>query len=510
MTSITRFRRGARLGAPFFFGAAVLVFSACSASHPAPARSAAPAERAELSRRAAPPARAAALSDAELMRAVERRLARVGGLPLRAIAVNAQRGIVTLQGQVNRGSERALAADTAVRTKGVRAVVNRLLVAPSAESDLAQEIRTTMQNESARAFANVTVAAQGSRIELGGCVSNPDDKERAERAAWFVGGVTEVDNQIEVRPGFQRSDQEIAEAVARSLHTDAYLASAPLKFSVKHGRVHLSGRVHSAFEKQRARARAGVAGVIAVSDDDVRVLPHAELQPEYAARAATDRETASAIRDAFRSDPRVPGTSIGLRVEYGVVSLLGSVSTLQQKVAAGEDARNARGTAAVVNRLEVHPGVALTPQGLQQQVLARLRAHPSVSADSIRVTVKDNKVVLQGGVTSRFEREAAERATGTVPGVVAIENRLEVGVTPRNYRDDDELKAQVERGLFADPRVAGARIGVNVQRGIVTVRGEAANPEVYDAVLERVFRASPRGVVNELWMPEPERFVFSD
>lgn len=449
-------------------------------------------------------------TDQELTLGVARRLEAVGSLPLQQIEVTSERGIVTLQGNVNRGSERALAAETALRTQGARAVVNRLVVTASTAANLADEIRTTLQSESRRAFANVSVAENGTRVSLTGYVQRPEEKELAERAAWFVGGVTDVDNHIQVRPGFERSDQAIAEDVARSLRSDPYVGAQRIDFSVEHGRVQLSGRVESVFEKRRARARAQVPGVVEVSADALKVLPRAQAQPEYAVTPASDMETAAAVRDAFRADPRVPGTTIGLHVEYGVVSLLGSVSTLEQKLAAGEDARNARGTAAVLNRLEVRAGVAATPLGLEQQVLARLRAHPSVNADAIHVNVDDGKVRLEGNIASQFERDAAERATASVPGVLAVDNQLAVGETLKNFRNDAQIKAQLEHGLASDPRLDGTRIAVSVERGIVTLRGKAANPEVYGAALEDAFDVSPRGVVNELWLPEPERFVFSD
>jgi osmotically-inducible protein OsmY len=453
MAAIERFRGAALITArnSAFLVAALSLASACSAESAARRPVASPAQ-AEVPRAQLESPRAETTTDERIRAAVDRRLVNVDGVSAQSLRVDVENGIVTLRGKVNRGDQRAHAAELAVRTPGVRAVVNRLV----------------------------------------------------------IGGAAEPAMPLRVASGIARTDQEIAEAVARSLHSDEYLGARPLKFLVEHGRVHLSGQVQTVFEKHWARSRARVPGVIAVEDEDVRVLSNPEPPQVYSATSPSDLETASSIRDAFRADPRVPGATVGLDVEYGVVTLTGAVSTLEQKLAAGEDAQNAPGTSAVVNRLEVRAGAAATAQDLEAQVLARLRSHPSVSADRIRVTTRGQAVMLEGEVGSPFERTVAERAAASVPGVLVVDNQLAIGAIPRNFRDDQQIKAEVERELAIDPTVDGAHIRVSVEHGIVTIRGKVANAQVYDAVLTKAFEASPRGVVNELWRAEPEHFVYSD
>jgi osmotically-inducible protein OsmY len=255
-----------------------------------------------------------------------------------------------------------------------------------------------------------------------------------------------------------------------------------------------------------------VAGVVDVDDDAVRVLPESKyaMALAYAPPPSTDQDAWLAVRDALRADPRIPEKSVAFRVSQGVVTLTGSVRTLAQKLAASEDARSALGTWAVVNELAIRPRGGAPPGGLEQRVLAKLRGHASVSADRIRVTADAGVVALEGEVSSHFERTLARRSAASVPGVTAIDDRLVVRADPGVWRTDADLEAAVERECWWDPRVANTEIDVGVKAGVVTLRGEVPSTAVYDAVLENAFQASPRRLVDQLWLRQPVRFLFSN
>jgi osmotically-inducible protein OsmY len=143
-------------------------------------------------------------------------------------------------------------------------------------------------------------------------------------------------------------------------------------------------------------------------------------------------------------------------------------------------------------------------------VIARLREHPSVNANRVRVAAEGGAVVLEGAVSSVFERTAAERSAADVRGVTSIDNRLDIRPSREIDRSDAEIKADIERELWWDPRVGNIEIEVTVDGGVATLRGEVPNAEVYDAVLENAFQAKPRRLVNELWRRQPARFLYSN
>lgn len=447
------------------------------------------------------------IADKQIESAIRERIARAADIPAALVQVSVQNGIATLQGEVNRGVERERTSEIAERTRGVRAVVNRLTIKVTDRTDqaLERDVHDFLQSESPRAYANVRVSAEGHRVTLAGSVPQAASKEAAERLAWYVPGVAEVENALAVVPGYARADAEIQAEVKRNLRVDPYIANAPLQVSVQNGSVHLSGTVASAFEKRRARNSAEVAGVVEVRDDEVRVQPQLREAERYVPATVDDAETRAAIRDAFAADPRVPRETLDFDVKYGVVTLTGVVASLEEKLAAGEDARRALGVSAVVNQLQVRPWAEAGAGSVERRVLDRLRQHPYVDARRLRVRTDRNAIVLDGSVGSQFERTTAERVAAGVPGVPEVSNQLTVAGAHPNYRSDDEIRTEVKRALYWDRRVGDANIAVNVAAGTVTIRGEVNSPEVYDAVLQDVFELAPRGVVNELTLPARQR-----
>jgi osmotically-inducible protein OsmY len=111
----------------------------------------------------------------------------------------------------------------------VRAVINRLEVEPQgkATSDLTRRIKELLLEASEEDFANVVVAAEGSRVRLTGAVPRAKAKSLAEHVTWYAAGVTAIDNQIRVRPTFVRDDDEIKSDIVSSLRDDPYVGGAP-------------------------------------------------------------------------------------------------------------------------------------------------------------------------------------------------------------------------------------------------------------------------------------------
>ncbi|HEX6277953.1 MAG TPA: BON domain-containing protein, partial [Polyangiaceae bacterium] len=185
--------------------AALCHLPGCAREPTPPARGAAEAGTSTVAERRAAPRQT--FSDTDIRLAVVRKLAHATSLPAPLVDVSVADGIVTLAGRVNRGDERLRVAALAEQTRGVRAVVNRVVVEPgwAPSSDLAAEVRAWLLHEAEDEFANVVVTAEESRVRLAGSVPRLRGKELAEHAAWYVAGVTAVDNQIRVRPTFVRT-----------------------------------------------------------------------------------------------------------------------------------------------------------------------------------------------------------------------------------------------------------------------------------------------------------------
>ncbi|HVJ20559.1 MAG TPA: BON domain-containing protein, partial [Polyangiaceae bacterium] len=135
---------------------------------------------------------------------------------------------------------------------------------------------------------------------------------------------------------------------------------------------------------------------------------------------------------------------------------------------------------------------------LMQAVRQRLANHPSLTLDGIEISAADGIVTLSGQAESDFERQQAELATVWVDGVKRVDNELEVSSELIPDRDDETLAAELASAFAEDPRIDPSLVGLQVERGVVTLSGTLPDWDMVDAVLERTYSTLPRAVVNHL------------
>jgi osmotically-inducible protein OsmY len=105
------------------------------------------------------------------------------------------------------------------------------------------------------------------------------------------------------------------------------------------------------------------------------------------------------------------------------------------------------------------------------------------------------------------QREAEQRAryaASTAEGM-AQKVQHEVSTTASNAGaalDDYTLTQKVESELFRDPSIDKGKINVNVENGVVVLRGEAGQPEEINSIEARVRRIEGvQSVDNRLHLP---------
>ena len=134
-------------------------------------------------------------------------------------------------------------------------------------------------------------------------------------------------------------------------------------------------------------------------------------------------------------------------------------------------------------------------RALAEKVHKRLLQHPYLHATELRVVAQRGNVELSGRVGSDFERKIAEQVAAQVPGVKRVENELGMMVAPRQDPDESlrrELSASLGRAA------PGSKIQARVKDGVVTLTGSLTDWDVYDDVMQAVYRAGPKSVENEL------------
>jgi osmotically-inducible protein OsmY len=217
------------------------------------------------------------------------------------------------------------------------------------------------------------------------------------------------------------------------------LHTHPLVISLDaEGALVLDGELADIAAKKLALERAAsVSGVSAIVDR-LRVSP---------SRQMSDAEIRDHVRDALLEEPglsgcavrtadgdrwrsfpqatAIPACSIDIRVDGGVVTLNGEVSSLSQKRLAGVLAWWVPGSRDVINGLEVKPLQEDSDDEVTEAVKLVLEKDPLINAGRIRVTTRDCAVTLEGLVANDAESEMAEMDAWYVFGVDRVVNRLQ-------------------------------------------------------------------------------------
>jgi osmotically-inducible protein OsmY len=209
-------------------------------------------------------------------------------------------------------------------------------------------------------------------------------------------------------------DRTLRQHVLEELDFDPKVDAAHIGVAVRDRIVTLSGHVATYAEKVAAeRIAQRVRGVRAVVE---------EIEVRYPADERTgDEELAARVVKVLAWNVQVPDETIEVKVEDGCVTLDGCVPWYYQRAAAQAAVAKLAGVREVLNLLAVKPPVRSAD--VKAKVLAALK-RTARDPDGITVRVEGDTVVLDGCVDLWRERELAERAAWSIPGVHAVEDRL--------------------------------------------------------------------------------------
>jgi osmotically-inducible protein OsmY len=215
----------------------------------------------------------------------------------------------------------------------------------------------------------------------------------------------------------QRRDAEIHQDVRAELSMEPDEDGRSVEISVRYGVVSLTGLVES-YARKCAIDRA-VGRIVGVKDlrDYLHVRPSDDAAPD-------DGQIERAADRALGWDVRVP-KGIHAKVTGGVLGLHGTVERFWQREAAEEAVRNLAGVRDIVNDIALLP--AASPAHLTLQVEAALRRWLGPASRLISVEAAQGVVTLRGAVPTFAILGEIERAVSSIPGIIRIDNQLQVG-----------------------------------------------------------------------------------
>ena len=213
------------------------------------------------------------------------------------------------------------------------------------------------------------------------------------------------------------NDMKLKKAIEEELEWEPSVSAEHIGVAVEDGVVTLTGYVRTYAEKLAAenvtRRIKGVRGI--AEEIEVRFLSDKKTADDQIAKRALDViEWASTI----------PSDAVQVMVRNGVVTLTGNVDWFYQKDDAEAAVRKLSGVRAVINDIKIKQ----KPQAgdIKLKIESALKRNADLEAQSIKVSVNNGRVTLDGKVKAWYERDLAERTAWSAPGVTAVEDRIQI------------------------------------------------------------------------------------
>jgi osmotically-inducible protein OsmY len=213
------------------------------------------------------------------------------------------------------------------------------------------------------------------------------------------------------------SDHQLRQDVLDELDFEPSVNAAHIGVGVNVGVVTLTGFVSSYGEKLAAeRAARRVKGVKAIAEEiEVRLSSDKKVG---------DDEIACRAVDILKWRVGLPANRISVKVEKGIVTLTGDADWRFQKSEAEAAVHHLSGVAGVANLIRVNSPVQV-PE-VKQKIQKALHRSADLDASRITVHIDGGKVVLGGKVHAWYERDIAERAAWSAPGVTEVQDHIQI------------------------------------------------------------------------------------
>lgn len=267
------------------------------------------------------------------------------------------------------------------------------------------------------------------------------------------------------------SDVDITEAIETQFVVQKGVPFDDIDVVTEDGVVTLNGNVQHVLAKERASEIASAVRDVVGVVNRITVVP----------ASRSDATIRDEIRQALFRNPATDGYEVQVFVEDGKVALKGWVESAREKKLVETVSKGVAGVTGVANGIEVRPSERRSAAEIKDEIEETFRWDIWVDEALIAVDVSDDgRVALAGVVGSAVEKSRAIELS-RVEGVVRVTaNDLEVDpLVDRERlrsdkpaaREDDDVRAAIERVFQQDPRVRPFHPEVRVRDGIVTLRG---------------------------------------
>ena len=214
-----------------------------------------------------------------------------------------------------------------------------------------------------------------------------------------------------------KTDAQLKKDITDELEWDPSINATHVGVAVQKGVVTLTGHIETYAEKAAIeRVVQRVEGVRAIALElDVKLAPNHQR---------SDTELAEAVQNALTAQALVPAERLSMKVEHGWVTLSGEVDWDYQRSNAERVVHQLMGVVGVSNRITLKPKTI--PTDINNRIKDALARQAEREARNIEVSIAGSTVTLRGTVHSWAERNAAQGAAWSAPGITLVVNEVKV------------------------------------------------------------------------------------
>jgi len=193
------------------------------------------------------------------------------------------------------------------------------------------------------------------------------------------------------------------------------------------------------------------------------------------------------VEDELFWDPRVDNEAIAVATDDGEVTQRGTVGSFREKREAANATKRVYGVKTVDNELTVRllDDIRRDDADVRGAVLQALMLDAIVPS-SIDASVKDGIVTLTGMAPFNYQRDEAEFVAGNVPGVIGLDDEVELTFDDPSPTD---VRQSIAKAFKRDASLDAEALSIDTFDGTVTLSGHVESWVEHDAAVNAAWAA---------------------